>query len=161
MQKLKLTESVPVVGFLKITIRDAKTGKIKSVDEIKNLVTNVARNSWADHARGITENNKGIITYCAVGTDSTAPVAANTTLGTEIERKLISTREISSGALNAAVFTTFFNTSEANGSLKEVGLFGDDATVTADSGTMFTHAAIDRTKSTADTLTAEYTVIIG
>jgi len=161
MKNLKLVESVPVIGSLRIIIRDAKTGKIKSVDEVKNLITDGARNSWADHARGTTENNKGIITYCAVGTDSTAPVASNTTLGTEIERKLVSTREISSGADNAAVFTTFFNTSEANGALKEVGLFGDDAAVAADSGTMFTHAAIDRTKSTADTLTIEYTVIIG
>jgi len=150
-----------MMGELKVTIRDAKTGKIKSVDRYKNVFTNLGKNSIADALRGTTSNNKGIITYCAVGTDDTAPVASNVALGTEIARKLISTREIADGALNVAVFTTFFNVSEANGSLKEVGLFGDDASGVADSGTIFTHADIDRVKSSADTLTIEYSVIIG
>ena len=54
----------------------------------------------------------------------------------------------------------FFNTSEANAALKEIGLFGDDATVTADTGTLFARAAIDKTKTSSETLTIDWDVEI-
>ena len=144
-----------------IYLNDPITGKLKGFDYLKNLFVNVGKNSLADHLRGTTENNKGIVTYCGVGTNALAPERANTALGTELYRKLISTREISTGASNAAVFTTFYTTAEANGALKEAGLFGDSATDTINTGTLFSHVAINRTKSSADTLTIEWTVIIG
>ena len=159
--RIELPDKVPVAGYLNIYLNDAKTGKLKSVDNIKNLITYNGKCAIADRLRGATTNDRGTITYCAVGTDSTAPSSSNTQLGAEIERKLIAVREISESASNAAVFTTFYTTSEANGTLREVALFGDDASETANSGTMYTHAAINRVKTSADTLTIEYTVLIG
>lgn len=145
-------------GAVALILADGKTGRIKDVNFVKNLITTVGKNSMADALQGTTANSKGIITYCAVGTDATAPEVANTTLGVEIFRKLVSVRSVSG---NAALFQTYFTTSEANGTLREAGLFGDDASGTADSGTLFAHVAINRTKTSNDTLSINWTVTIG
>jgi hypothetical protein len=107
---------------------------------------------------GTTENSKGVITYCALGTGTDAPAVGNTQLQTEIVRKLISVRSASG---NVATFQTFFNTSEGNDTLKEAGLFGDNASGAADSGTLFARTAIDRVKNDTQTLTLYWTVTIG
>lgn len=145
--------------MVSVYIHDAKTGRLKSVDHFKNMFVTAGKNSIAN--RLIGTDSVGNITYCAVGTGSTAPALGDTTLGAELARKLISTREINAGADNAADFTTFFNTSEANGSLEEFGLFGDDASATLNSGTLFARTLHTRVKSSADTMTVVWTVIIG
>lgn len=95
--------------------------------------------------------------YCAVGTDVTAPTVADTTLGTELARKQIT---LLTQASTQIVARTFFLTSEANGVLKEVGHFMDDATGVADSGTLFDHVAINQTKTSSLTLTIICTINI-
>lgn len=145
-------------GMVLVELRDAKTGKLKFSDLIKNTFVTAGKNSIAAGLQGTTANNQGIITYCAVGTSAVAPALADTTLGTEIFRKLVSVRSVSG---NVATFQTFFTTSEANGSLREAGLFGDDASSTANTGTLFSKLAINRTKTSADTLTLSWSITIG
>lgn len=145
-------------GACALILRDGKTGRIKSVDYIKNTFVTAGKNSIAAALMGTTSNNQGIITYCAVGTNTTAPALANTHLGTEIFRKLVSVRSVSG---KVATFQTFFTTSEANGTLREAGLFGDDASATPDTGTLFSHLAINRVKSASDTLTMSWDITIG
>ena len=145
-----------MTGNVKIVIRDALTGKIKSIQEAHNVVVTTGKNSIADALRGNTA--VGEITYCALGTGVAAAAEADTELGTEIFRKLISVR---SAADNVATFETFYTTSEGNGTLKEAGLFGDDASGTADSGTLFCRVQINRTKTSADTLSCTWTVTVG
>lgn len=157
MLTLPSNELIIPKGQVKLEFTNVKTGKVEVV-YTHNLVTTAGKASMADALRGTTSNNKGIITYCALGTDDTAPDPANTTLGTELGRKLISVRSVSS---NVATFQTFFTTTEVNGTLKEAGLFGDGASETADSGTLFCHTAIDRTKTSSQTLTLSWTVTIG
>lgn len=152
------TENIAPVGSIVIELRDAVTGKLKSRDLIKNMFVTAGKESVADALRGTTANNKGIITYCAVGTGTTAPALGDTDLQTELFRKLVSVRSV---ANNIATFQTYFTTSEANGTLREAGLFGDDASGTADSGTLFCRAAINRTKTSSDTLSISWTVAIG
>lgn len=145
-------------GTIDIVIRDARTGKVKSHDRVKNMFVTAGKNSLADALRGTTSNNKGIITYCAVGSSIVAPTLADTSLLAEIARKAISLRSV---AGNIATFQTFFTTDEANGTLREAGLFGDAATASANTGTLFCRAAINRTKSSSDTLTISWSVTIG
>lgn len=144
-------------GKVHVSIRNVITGEVTE-GMFNNMFVTAGKNSLADALRGTTTNNKGIITYCAVGTNTTAPALGNTTLGTELARKLISVRSVSG---NVATFQTFFTTSEAVGTLKEAGLFGDDASDTANSGTLFCRVAIDRIKSSNDTLTLSWAVTIG
>jgi hypothetical protein len=144
-------------GQILILQRDVKTGKLIE-DMVNNMVVTAGKNAIADALRGTTSNNKGIITYCALGTGITAPALGNTALQTELFRKIISVRSVSG---NAATFQTFFTTAEGNGTLKEAGLFGDDASSTPGSGTLFCRAAINRVKTSGDTLTLVWTVTIG
>lgn len=95
--------------------------------------------------------------YCAVGTNAAAPTVADTILGTELARKQIT---LLTQASTQIIARTFFLTSEANGVLKEVGHFLDDATAAANSGTIFDHVAINQTKTSSLTLTIICTIAI-
>lgn len=142
-------------GKVLLQFKNVNTGELVEI-LVPNLVTDAGKASIASRLKGSTTS--GLITYCALGTDATAPASANTDLGTELGRKLISVRSV---ATNVATFQTFFTTSEVNGVLKEAGLFGDDATASADTGTLFCHTAVNRTKTSAETLTLTWTVTIG
>jgi len=156
---LQLTDQImQPKGSCSIVIRDAKTGKIKHEEKINNTFVTVGKNSIAAGLIGITDNNQGIITYCALGTSVVAATLADTTLTTEIYRKLISVRSVSG---KVATFQTFFTTAEANGTLREAGLFGDAATATTDSGTLFSKLAMNRVKTSSDTLTLSWDITIG
>lgn len=152
-----MRESISIKGDLKLIFCNVKTGALRVFD-YHNMVVTAGKNSIADGLRGTTENNKGIITYCAVGTGTVAPALADVQLQTELTRKLISVRSLNGKTAN---FKTFFNTSEANGTLREAGLFGDDASSTANSGTLFCRVAINRVKSVSETLTISWDVTIG
>jgi hypothetical protein len=149
-------DGLTIKGDVKFVFKNAKTGEITSVVEVKNLFVTAGKNSIADRLRG--NASKGEITYCAVGTSGTAVAAGDTQLGTELFRKLISVRSVSN---NVATFETFYNESEGNGTLAEAGLFGDAATSTANSGTLFCHTLISKTKTSSDTLSIIWTVTIG
>lgn len=140
---------------VKLTFEDVKTGK-KEVIKLHNSETTVGKYSLASRMVGA---NKGQVTYFAVGTGAStggdAPAVGDTELDTELIRKQISVR---SATDNVASFRVFFSTSEANDTLTEVGLFGDDATAVADSGTLFARAAIDKTKTDSETLTIDWSL---
>lgn len=146
-------------GACQLILQDAKTGTIKHIETVKNMVVDRGKYAIADALRGTTSNSRGEITWCAVGTSAVAPASSDTGLGTELARKLVSVR--SWNAAKVATFQTFFTTSEANGTLREAGLFGDDASSIPGSGTLFCKLAISRTKSSSDTLTLNWSVTIG
>lgn len=140
-------------GNVKLTSENKETGEI-TTQIVHNVSCDVGMESLASRLVGA---NKGQVTYLAVGTGTATPASTDTTLATELERKQISVRT-SSG--DTATFRTFFNTTEANGTLKEIGLFGDDATGTVDSGTLFAHASVDKTKTSSETLTIDWSLTI-
>lgn len=149
---------IKITGECLIEIRDAKTGRLKSRELVKNLVVTTGKTSIAQALRGDVANNKGQITYCAVGTGTNVPAAGDTALQTEVDRKQVSIR---SNTANVAEFQTFFNQNEANGVLREAGLFGDLATDVAGSGTLFSRLNINRTKTSNDTLTLTWRITVG
>ncbi len=153
---MELNDIVIPTGRVLITIYNVITGKFDS-DLVKNMFVTAGKNALADAMQGTTSNNKGIITYCALGTSSTAPALSQTGLIAEIGRKAISVRSVSG---NVATFQTFFTTAEGNGTLREAGLYGDDATASAGTGTLFCRTNINRTKTSSDTLTLTWAVTI-
>lgn len=155
---MNTNDNIKMTGELMIEIHDAKTGKLKSRDIVKNLIVTAAKNAVALGLSGQgSGSGAGQITYCAVGTSNTTPVVGDTSLNAELYRKLVSVRSVNN---NVAQFQTFYNQNEANGTLKEAGLFGDAATTTPGSGTLYAHTLIDRTKSSSDTLTLTWSVTV-
>lgn len=153
-----MNDAIPMTGRVIVEIHDAATGKLKSRDVLHNLFVTAGKNSVADALRGNVANNKGQVTHCAVGTGTNVPALGDVALQAEIYRKAVSVRT-SSGRV--ATFKTFFNQNEANGTLKEAGLFGDLATTVPNSGTLFARLNINRTKSASDTLTLTWAVTVG
>ena len=151
------SEIIVPKGKVLLTMQNMITGKITE-GLFDNMVVTRGKNAIAAGLSGVTANNKGIITYCALGTSAVAPALADTNLVAEIARKQVS---VPSVAANVATFTTFFTTSEAVGTLREAGLFGDDASTIPGSGTLFCRVAINRVKSSNDTLTLQWSVTIG
>lgn len=140
---------------VKLVFENVKTRK-KEVIRVHNSECTAGKNSLASRLAGA---EKGQVTYFAVGVGDTsggnAPDVSDTALNDELIRKQISVR---SSVGNVAYFRVFFNTSEANGTLTEIGLFGDDASATPDSGTLFARAGIDKTKTDAETLTIDWSL---
>lgn len=155
---MNLNEQITSIkGKVTLDFFNVITGK-HDIINVENVFVTLGKNAIASRLSGTDTTNKGVITYCAVGTGTTAPAAGDTNMETEIARKAVSVRSVSG---NVATFTTYFTTEEANGTLKEAGLFGEDATSTVSTGTLFCHTAINRTKTSSDTLTLTWTVTIG
>lgn len=147
-------EHFKIEGKIRCILEDVNTG-IKEIKEYSNLVTTAGKVAIVRRLVGIAEKaNESQCTYGATGTDNTAPTVGDTTLGTELARKVIASSSYNAGTRTGTI-RTFFTTAESNGSLKEYGMFGEDASAAADSGTLFDHANIDITKDNTKTLTVE------
>ncbi len=97
----------------------------------------------------------------ALGSNNAAPTTGDITLGTETLRKLIAINT-SSGAV--ATLTVSFGTAEANGTHKEIGIFGNGAssaaTGSADTGILFSRASVNITKTSSSILNVTYSFTI-
>ncbi len=80
------------------------------------------------------------ITYCALGTGSTAPAITQFSLATETIRSRVTQKGTSGHTANIA---TFFSASDCGFAIKEAGLFGYTASVTPGSGLMFARALLN------------------
>lgn len=144
-------EKLNIKGRVKLIFRNIYTGEKRETEWKNNLITNAGKVAILRRLKNAaSQSNEGMITYGAVGTSTTAPAVGDTTLGTELERAVLSYTTITSQTLELRVY---FTTSEAVGTLKEFGWFGEAAGAGADSGTLFTHIAIDETKTNSETLT--------
>ncbi len=155
--QLKEKEQTGIHGHWKFTIRDAKTGKIKRVQEYENLIPTVGRAQLAQALEaalaGISEVE---INFTSLGTGVTAPDNADTTLETETFRKAVASL---TSASNVLFVTAFYTAPEVTGTFKEAGIH-INGTGSVDTGILFSRVAIDVTKSASETLTIDYTVTI-
>lgn len=152
--KIKNRDRIIPEGKLRCTLCHIETGE-KTISYFPNLVVTAGKSMIAQRLAG--DGNSCNITYGAVGTNATAPDVANTTLGTELDRNAVTSIE---DAANQVLMVTYFGPTEANGTLTEFGAFGEAASASADSGTMFNHAAISVTKTSSYTLTIDSTFTI-
>ena len=155
---MEIIQSVKIIGVVKVMSYNILTGKIES-SVYKNIVPTVGRTAIARRlVNARTKSNEGIITYGALGTGETAPANTDTTLETEIIRKVLFSR---SNTDNVAQLIFYIDPTEGNGyTYKEFGLFGEDAGAGADSGTLFERVAIDKEKTSADALQVISTLTI-
>ena len=114
-------------------------------------MTTAGLNLIRDGLRGVATDIK--IYYVAVGTDSTAPSASDTTLGAEVFRKVMTSTAngVSDGE---ATFTLALSPQDAVGEvIAEVGWFaGADASVTADTGVLMARVLYSHTKLASESI---------
>ena len=152
-----LKEKVTIRGRVTLTLTDVKTGK-KDIQIRDNLVVTLAKSAIAAKLSGDASiANRSEITFGAIGSGTTTPTLGDTTLETETFRKILATRTFSG---NQATLRMFLSTSEGNGTIEEFALFGEDASVAADSGTMFNRVLVNRVKTSSNTLTIEVVLTI-
>lgn len=130
-------EGLKVYGKWKLTARHIKTGKV-IIHEGHNLIVTVGKELICMMLMDATSYDTGL-TWCALGTDNTAPAVGQTELVNEggggPMRKEITSK---SRAVNVLTFTTLFTAAESNIFIKEIAIFGHStAGATENSGIMF------------------------
>ncbi len=124
--------------------------------KITNIIVTAGRAVVAQRLANDTTYT-GVINYGALGTASATPVNGNTTLGTEVFRKVVAS---ASDTSNQAFIDFFYSKSDTNGTYEEFGTF-IDGTASADTGQMFTHALTGgwvKTSSESMTVSCTYTI---
>lgn len=153
-------DGVALVGTWTITIRDAKTGRVKRVYRHKNIIPTVGRALIANNLAISSADDDPFLNYTALGTGDTAPANGDTQLVTETFRKLTASGTNSN---NIAYITAFYTAAEVTGTFKEAALFAN-GTASADSGILFSRVLLNPTsgitKSGTETLTIDYTLTI-
>lgn len=155
--KLNLENKViKLKGVYTFTLRNAETGEIEGKHTYENLITATGLARVAMVLGQVTTANQGRISHCAVGSNTTPPSAGNTMLGTETYRNDIA----SLNSIGSVVYASgFFGTTEANGTHREAGIF-IDGTLTANSGVLLSHVAVNITKTNTQTLTLDWTLTL-
>jgi len=139
-------------------IRDILTWEERKIHAF-NLIPTVAKTAFAAQISGDNTTDIGNNLYIALGSNTTAPAAWDTQLGTEVVRKVASSTTFS-GAIGYV--SVFFAAGEATGTHREFGLFGDGNAATcsasANSWILFSHVAANITVSATETLTASFQI---
>ena len=90
----------------------------------------------------------------AIGTSSSTPVNGDTQLGAESYRKAVASK---TAANNISYITSFYASTDCNGTYSECGLFIDgNGTGNPNTGQILSHALIGVTKTPIQSLTIDY-----
>lgn len=152
---------VLIVGRPIVLLHDAGTGELRATIETQNYSTIAGRQSiirravqsaTAPPASGTSIGQQGIINAVAVGTGVFAQNYSRTQMVTELDRVATASSSYSG---TTARLKGFFNSSQGNGSLKEIALFGDLVTPPGaiNTGTIYAHAPANVTKDATMTMT--------
>lgn len=137
---MRVSDGLGAAGHLCLELRDSDSGLLVARRDTDNLIVTSGLTSlasalnWAfvqNYNTGWgspfspSSGNLGDV-YGAVGSGNTTPVAADTALANEIGRVLLTTGTNSGTVLT---YQFFFGTAVANGTIQEVGVFTNAATV--------------------------------
>jgi len=148
---LKDGEFIQMIGMVKAEIHGAD-GVLKTVMEFPNLVVTAGKNVIADRL-GKASPAKGAMTHMAIGTDNTAPAAANTALGAEAARVALTSTTVTD---NAVQYQATFGPGVGTGAITEAGMF--NAASAGDMLCRTTFSVIN--KGANDTMTVTWTVTV-
>jgi hypothetical protein len=146
-----LREPLRVTGHVLLVLR-GPDGEVKQIEEVSNLVVDAGKAHIAD--RLSTTPTGAAMGWMAVGTGGTAPAAANTALGTELDRN--ATTSITDAA-NVVTYVGDWAAGDAtSATIQEAGIFN-----AASVGTMLARATFTAiNKGASDTLKITWTVTV-
>jgi hypothetical protein len=146
---MNTNEKIVATGTLKITVT-APDGSIKQEQEVKNLVVTTGLGFIASRMKDATAT---AMSHMAIGTNSTAALAANTTLGTESARVALTSTTVTAAAV-AYVATFPAGTPATLTGIQEAGIFNASSAGTMLCRTVF--AIVN--KDVGDTMSITWTV---
>ena len=144
-----MEEFLKATGKLDIILKDSD-GNIKQELHVPNLVVKVGKNFIASRMVG---TSSPAMSHMAIGTNTTAPESANTSLGKEIARVAL---DSATATANTVSYSATFPAGTGSGAITEAGIFN-----AASSGTLLcrtTFAVVN--KSDSDSLTIKWNVTI-
>jgi hypothetical protein len=147
-----MNDNMTFKGKLKLELF-SETGELKQVEEVNNLVVTAGKDWVAALMQSGTGN---VMSHMAVGTNSTAATAGDTTLGTELSRIALT---VAGGTRtnNAIDYVASYGAGVGTGALVEAGLFN-----AASVGTMLARTVFSViNKGASDTLQITWTVTAG
>jgi hypothetical protein len=146
---MKTNDSVKATGQVSIDIF-GPNGELKEKAYIPNLVVAVGR---AYIASRMKDDTATAMSHMAVGTGAVAADAADTTLGTEANRQLLSSTVV---ADNVVTYTANYAAGQGTGALTEAGVFNASS-----AGTMLCRTVFDViNKAADDSMTITWTVTL-
>ena len=133
----KPNENAPIDSNIRIIKKNIITGK-EVLKQYKNLITNVAFHNIIYALIDDVSFVDGI-DYLALGDDNTTALVTDTALGNETFRKIYTDR-YRTGQI--VYFEFFLDTTDANDTHFEIGLYGNGAGAGSGSGELFNHCII-------------------
>ena len=144
-----IIDGLKAKGTLDITVR-GPDGNIKDEKKVDNLIVTTGLAYIASRMKDTTAT---AMTHMAVGTGSTTAAAADTTLGTELDRNALTSTTVTS---NAVAYVCSWAAGDGTGSLTEAGLFNASS-----SGTMLCRTVFGTvTKGAADSMSITWTISV-
>lgn len=129
----------------------------KRVHKVDNLTPDVMLVALAVQLEGTQTYDIGGSPYIAVGDNGATPAAGDTTLGNELERRLVA---VQTRTTTVNQYSVFFNAGELLGNYREIGLFMDgnasQATSSPDTGILASRIQEDFTVGTGETVTISF-----
>lgn len=144
-----LQDSLKLTGRVGIVLKD-KDGNVIQEQTTENLVVNDGLNFITSRMEGTSQS---VMSHMAVGTNSTAVAAGDTTLGTELARVSLDSTTVTA---NAIEYVASFNAGTGTGALVEAGIFN-----AASGGDMLCHVVFGViNKAAADSMTITWTITL-
>lgn len=144
-----IIDGLKAKGTLDIVVR-GPDGNIKDEKKVENLIVDTGLDYIASRMNGTSES---VMSHMAVGTGSTAAAAADTALGTELNRQSLTSTTVTD---NALAYVASYAAGTATGSLTEAGLFNASS-----SGTMLCRTVFGTvTKAADDSMTITWTITV-
>jgi len=144
-----IIDGLKAKGTLDIVVR-GPDGNIKDEKKVENLIVDTGLDFIASRMSGTSEN---VMSHMAVGTGSTAAAAADTALGTELDRNALTSTTVTD---NAIAFVCSWAAGDGTGSLTEAGLFNASS-----AGTMLCRTVFGTvTKAADDSMTITWTITV-
>lgn len=144
-----IIDGLKAKGTLDIVVR-GPDGNIKDEKKVENLIVDTGLDFIASRMSGTSEN---VMSHMAVGTGSTAAAAADTALGTELDRNALTSTTVTD---NAIAFVCSWAAGDGTGSLTEAGIFNASS-----AGTMLCRTVFGTvTKAADDSMTITWTITV-
>ena len=120
------------------------------VKEVPNLVVTAGKEYVASRMKDTTKN---AMSHMAIGTSSTSAASADTTLGSEADRQLLTSTTVSNATIT---YVATFGAGDGTGALTEAGLFN-----AASSGDMLCRTTFSVVnKGASDSMTITWVVTV-